>query len=364
VPSLRVLHFPDWRAGNPYQQLLADALAARGIDVAFSTYVGAFFPLWRNVRTHGADVLHLHWIAEISGADEKRALRYLAKQLNFRLDVLLVRAALRGRIVWTVHNLTAHENLRPTGDRATRRFLARRARLLLTHCGAAKRAVMDSYGIGGERVKVTPFGHFMDAYPNAAGREESRRRLDLPDDRYVFLYLGSIRRYKGVEDLIGAFRSLAHPAKLLVIAGAAPDLEYLEELRACGAGVDVRFQVGFVPPDEIQYFLNAADAVVLPFRDVLSSASLVLVMGFGRLVVAPRIGCIPETADPAGTVLYDPSRPGALEAALAQAASRDSEECGRHNRARATTFDWQSMASETAGAYRDLVATDREARRP
>jgi glycosyltransferase involved in cell wall biosynthesis len=103
--------------------------------------------------------------------------------------------------------------------------------------------------------------------------------------------------------------------------------------------------------------------VVLPFRDVLSPASLVLAMGFGRLIVAPRIGCIPETADPEGTILYDPSRPGALEAALGEAAARDGEACGRLNRERAATFDWRFMAQETAGAYRDLISTDRGERR-
>ncbi len=68
-----------------------------------------------------------------------------------------------------------------------------------------------------------------------------------------------------------------------------------------------------IPDDQMQVYLRAADAVVLPYRDVLSSGSAILAMTFGQPVIAPAIGCLPESLGSEGTILYDAGaaeRPG------------------------------------------------------
>lgn len=54
--------------------------------------------------------------------------------------------------------------------------------------------------------------------------------------------------------------------------------------------------------------MNAADAVVLPFENVLSSGLALLAMTFGRGLVAPEIGCVEALLNPGGGIGYDPSR--------------------------------------------------------
>ena len=66
----------------------------------------------------------------------------------------------------------------------------------------------------------------------------------------------------------------------------------------------------------MQMYLRAADAVVLPYKDVLTSGSAILAMTFGQPVIAPAIGCLPESLGAEGTILYDPSTPDGLERAL------------------------------------------------
>src|SRR5262245_3414521 len=92
----RVLHFPDWREGSRYQPMLAAGLAECGYDIRFANYAGATLPLFRNVRRHRADALHIHWIADIQGARERNSYKHLLKQLVFRLDVSLVHRLLDG----------------------------------------------------------------------------------------------------------------------------------------------------------------------------------------------------------------------------------------------------------------------------
>ncbi|MBI1737078.1 MAG: glycosyltransferase [Candidatus Rokubacteria bacterium] len=349
-----MLHFPDWRGG--YQGLLAEWLADVGVDVAFADYVGALLPLVRNLRRHRCEILHLHWIAEVSGADERNPLKYVLKQLVFRLDVILASLLTRGRIVWTVHNLTSHENRHPRGDLAARRFLARRAASLIAHSPSARALISRTYGTPPERILLVPHGHYLDRYENAVGRRESRRRLGLDDDAFVFLFFGSLRPYKGVEDLVAAFERRPEPHARLVIAGPASDARYLETIRARASAERVLLRPGFVDDKDVQVFFNAADVVVLPFRDVLTSASVILAMSFARMVVAPRLGCIPDYVHPDGGILYDPQAPGALAAALARAVETDAIACGRRNLERVREFEWSDAAARTARLYATLTA--------
>ena len=58
---MKVLFAPDWRAGVPYQTLLAAALAALGVKVEFLAGYKRALALTRLVRAREFDVLHLHW---------------------------------------------------------------------------------------------------------------------------------------------------------------------------------------------------------------------------------------------------------------------------------------------------------------
>ena len=80
--------------------------------------------------------------------------------------------------------------------------------------------------------------------------------------------------------------------------------------------------LGAVPDDRMQVYLRAADAVVLPYRDVLTSGSAILAMTFGQPVIAPAIGCLPESLGSEGTILYDADAPDGLERRPAGGAGR------------------------------------------
>jgi beta-1,4-mannosyltransferase len=98
-------------------------------------------------------------------------------------------------------------------------------------------------------------------------------------------------------------------------------------------------------------FLRAADAVVLPYRDVLTSGSAILAMTFGLPVVAPRIGCLPEALDGC-SILYDPDRPPGLRAALDEALRADLRALGARAAAVAASLDWGMVGARTAAIYR------------
>jgi glycosyltransferase involved in cell wall biosynthesis len=114
-----------------------------------------------------------------------------------------------------------------------------------------------------------------------------------------------------------------------------------------------------IPRSRMGVLLRAADAVVLPYRDVLTSGSLILAMGFGRAVIAPRLGCLPETIPEDGAILYDPTAPGALADALREALGRDLGAMGDHNLEAARALDWDDIARQTIAAYKAPASSAR-----
>ena len=70
--------------------------------------------------------------------------------------------------------------------------------------------------------------------------------------------------------------------------------------------------------------MNAADVVVLPFAQVLtSSRRLTPALSFGKPVIAPRMGCLPELLTDDLGILYNPGDPQALGRALEAIRGRD-----------------------------------------
>ena len=181
-------------------------------------------------------------------------------------------------------------------------------------------------------------------------RDIARRDLGLAADDDVLLFTGSLRRYKGLDALIGAFERMlpAHPSLRLVLAGATreEDPPLLERVAAT-ARDRILLVDRFLDNDELQLYFRAADAGVYPYDEVLTSGSIMLAQSFGLPVVAPDFGMISEAVGEAG-VLYDRRDPSGLEAALGRmlAAKRSGEiEATRTAAvAAAQRNSWQSFA--------------------
>lgn len=335
---------------NPYQTLLADGLRHFAVQV-ITTRGGWFFSL----RTPGvwrAHIIHIHWIDQLAVGPGRFTSVFRSGAVMAQL--LALRLAGK-RLVWTVHNLKSHESQQAAIERLVSRFVARRASMIIVHCDRAVPHVVSTFGlIDKQRPIVIPHGHYIGRYPNTISRAESRVRLGITTSGPVFLLLGSLRDYKGVPDLIAAFKSLQGSDAALIIAGAPRTLE---------GGAGLREQIGddrriylrehFVPDAEVQVYMNAADAVVLPYREVLTSGAAVLAMSFGRPCVAPSLGCLPDLLDDSCGFLYDPSISGGLAGALRRAiADRDRlADLGRAARHRVEAWSWLRVAEATRAAY-------------
>ena len=328
--AMRVAAFPRRLATNPYCELLYDHVERLGVEVV----EGRSGIRWLFRSRGWVRVLHLHW--------PERHFRSgsLPSAIGFALRLLAARL-LGYRIVWTVHNAAPHEDA-GAGDRLVRAIL-RRLATLVVHCEAARRTL----GPAGPRAHVIPHGSYVGRYPNGIGSRTARERLGVEPDARVFLAFGQVRSYKGLDELIRAFGELRAPDARLVIAG-----EPVAHVAPPTTGDPrVRLFLRHVPDAEVQVFLNAADLLVLPYRSVLTSGAAMLALSFGRGIVAPRLGCLPELERSGAALLYDPSDPDGLAGALARALELDASALGERARRFARTLSWDAIARRHLAAY-------------
>jgi glycosyltransferase involved in cell wall biosynthesis len=299
-------------------------------------------------RARGYRVWHLHWVHDwvpswAAGTDGGRRLA----QAWF--SACLFWGRLIGyRLVWTAHNVTPHERTF-FDDRAACRRLASSARAVAVHSEASRRAVE---ALGAREVVVVGQGPLARRWPlGSCSAGEARRRLALPEGRLA-LHLGAIRPYKGTDRLIDAVVDRS-PRLTLVVAGSCPDAGYRSALERAAArsGGRVVLRFGFVPDDDLELYMAAADAAVYAFRSVTNSGSVRLALEFGLPVVIPDLEVFEEV--PAGAALRYPNTDGCLAEALLWVARTDREELARMA-AGASRFrpgEWSDAAEQTRAVY-------------
>lgn len=159
---MRVAMIPDWRAGNPYQELLARNLQGVGDSVAFSSGYRRGLPISRALLSGDRpDLLHLHWpSAYLRSAHPLWRRAYLWRTL---FDLWLIRRA-GIPIIWTVHNLVTHDTPTPGPETRFSRRLAHLADHLIVHSAAAREQIVATFRVPADKIAIIPHGSFHELY--------------------------------------------------------------------------------------------------------------------------------------------------------------------------------------------------------
>ena len=339
------------RHQNPYNALLADALQAQGVEVVeYSPEV------LRDVDA--GTVIHVHWPE--SNLNHRRWVRAAPRSARVLLE--LARARRRGaRVVWTVHNIGAHDSRwHRTEALFWRRFLPLVDGWLSLSADAGEQAIRRWPALEARPHAVTEHGHYRGVYAAEVTRDAARARLGVAGPGPVVAFIGRIKPYKGVPGLVRAFGGLAEPDARLVVAGRVETPALGAELRALAAEDDrVLLIEGVVPDDELQVLFGAADLVVAPFVDILNSGSVLLALSFDRPVLVPARGSMPRLATLVGwpwVQTYDLELGTAdikdALTAVAAIAAPDGPDLA--------AFDWGAIAQRTVALYQRVLGHDAE----
>jgi len=229
------------------------------------------------------------------------------------------------RIVLTAHNVNAarrdgHDSI---WNRATLRFQYRLCDHVLVHTARMRDELVTDFGVSVERTTVIPFG-LNDSIPHTAlTREAARAHLGLEIGEKVILFFGQIAPYKGLQYLVAAMPELAADGIRLVIAGKVKRgcEDYWAGIESALADPRVKGRVHrhirFIPDEQVEPFLKAADAMILPYVDIFQSGVPFLSYSFGLPVIATDVGSLRDDVVEGETGFLCPARqPGELAATI------------------------------------------------
>jgi glycosyltransferase involved in cell wall biosynthesis len=351
------------RDGNPYQRLLYAEMSKLGARII---YLGELTPSHTlNIlllpfelavrRLAGARLVHLHWVFAfgLPGSSRWQTMRRLS-QGWFMLWLLMSRLC-GMRLTWTAHNVLPHEQVFADDLRA-RRELVRRCDAVFAHSqfaldqlasvvGKVKRGVVVEHG---------PMAPVERREPDPDAKQDPGVRK--------LLFIGQIKPYKGIDELVSAFLALPESEPLhLTVAGKCTDGTIRSRLEAFANKADSRLAVRceYLPDEEVTRLLDEADVVVLPFRAITTSGSLHLALSHSKPVIVPDVPGVAELPS-AAAIRYDGSL-GGLAAAMMEAARADrSALAGMSVAASAYAYriSWQDVASKTMTVMTSLLETD------
>jgi len=180
-------------------------------------------------------------------------------------------------------------------------------------------------------------------------------------DDPTFLYVGRLKRYKGVETAVQALglARQARPDVTLEIAGQGDDRARLERLvRALGLGAAVRF-LGFVPEEEKRRLLRRAWAVVFPSPKEGWGISNVEAAACGTPAIASDSPGLRESVRHGETGFLVPHRDARALADCMLALAADPAlvaRLGRGARAFAEQLSWERAARATEAQLQRVLA--------
>jgi glycosyltransferase involved in cell wall biosynthesis len=179
------------------------------------------------------------------------------------------------------------------------RLLARLSDAYVTHSAWDRRRFSESLGIDPEKIAVIRHGPYPLATtptPGSSGRGQQ------PEGHTNLLFFGTIRPYKGLENLIEAFdrlpRSQGCEWSLEVVGetwqGWTLPQELMEQSNYRNA---ITFVNRYVRDEEVPEYFRRADVVVLPYLRSSASGPLHIAMTSGLPVVVTAVGGLLEAVE-------------------------------------------------------------------
>lgn len=330
-----------------------DASFLSKLHSLLSYYIG----LIRYVTFGSPKVLHVLWNSKFEYFDRTFLMIY------FKL--------LGKRIVLTAHNVNKAK--RDSEDsllnRLTLRFQYHLSDTVFVHTERMKNELIKEFGAKGNAVRVIPFGVYSSLPNTDLTPGVAKKRLGLTNQERTILFFGRIVPYKGLEYLLAAFEGVhaRNPNYRLIIAGEPMNghQRYIAEIQRTIDGSDYRERViqklQFIRDEETELYFKAADALVLPYKNIFQSGVLFVSYTYGLPVIGADVGSFREDILEGKTgYVFKPGDPADLadaietyfESDLYKGLDRNRQEIRDYVTAR---HSWDTVATLTLDAYAALL---------
>lgn len=306
-PRRRVFTFPNWNT-NPYLSMLQFEARASGRAMSGSA---AFGELLNVLQDKGRDdIINIHWTTPIiEGATSEEE----ASDRVDRVTVAVEAAVTSGQIViWTVHNALPHDSLYPVEARRLNQNLATAVSRIHVLSRESLAVLEAQFAVDENKVSVIPHSSYHGVYGARIPKADARLLVGAEVEMNAVLFFGQVRPYKGIEHLVEAINLISDDAnapQLLIAGNPATGTDQIVT-RVHQLKVPVSAKLQFIEDGDVSTWFSAADVVVLPYRDILNSGTMMLAATFGVPCVVPGLPHLRRQYESEPWVLFfDPASP-------------------------------------------------------
>ena len=212
-----------------------------------------------------------------------------------------------------------------------------------------------------DKVSVIPNGIDLDSFQVMLSKDECRMQLNIPLDKCVILFVGSLYPHKGILHLVKAFKYVVEkcPDALLVVVGDG----YLKtQLLTLSEKLEISENIifsGYVAEREllVKYY-HAADIFILPsFSESYGMVLLEAAVSELPMVVSDLNTFQWIIRDGYNGIVTAKGNETDISDALIYLIENESvrSEMGKHANVSATQYSWKNIAHKTEEIYQELV---------
>lgn len=337
-PFIRELFYPGFQSETAKKLPHKIFLGLKGLS-----HIASMIRLWCTLKRERPDVIHFQWTP-------------LAVVDQFFIPLFRKLAP----TVLTVHDSSPFNN-NPSAalQRVGAIKIMNAFDHLIVHTEKARKA-LAGYGIAESKISRIDHGILdnFDQVKDAPAKQDRR-----PGDPVSLLLFGQIKPYKGTDILLSALALLPEAARaqcrLRVVGKPQMEMQPLFDMTdRLGLKENVDWDLRFVDEAEIPGIFDAADIMVMPYREIDASGVLMLALAVGRPIVATRIGLFAEILED-GThgYLIPQDDAGSLATALGKLIENKEERdtFGRNvANLRSSIPGWDKIGETTASLYTRL----------
>jgi glycosyltransferase involved in cell wall biosynthesis len=178
---------------------------------------------------------------------------------------------------------------------------------------------IENYKVNPQKIITEHDAVDLDRFTSLPIKEELRREMNLPQDKRIICYAGSLYKGRGIELLLSVSKKLPQDLLILIVGGKIEDLERYKSMALEMGVTNVHF-TGYVRNYIVPKYLVASDVLVMPYEknaeahgggeiaDFFSPLKMFEYLASGRPIVSSNLSVIREILkDGENAILFEPS---------------------------------------------------------
>ena len=278
---IKSIYIPISNVSNKYIEIVQKSMKMNGIEIAGIKTQKSLKKLW------DIDIVNLNWFeARVNYKNPiKAAVAYFMNILLLYLFKIC-----RIKIIVTLHNLITHDVY---NKKISEKFLVKICSM------ADALVVMNHYSF----TRLKELGDidfcnkaYLIPHPTYSGAYCDGIKVNLDDDYFNLLFVGQVRPYKNIELILKVAKHFQNKKIRFYICGYADNTDYRHEIEKKSANSNVILNLKFLDDRELIGWIEASDALLLPYsnKSSLNSGTSILAFSCATTVIGTLTGTLRE----------------------------------------------------------------------